>query len=86
MKKLPLVWVKHLTSKQAQKDSENVLRNSTQVLTRLSSIIEDLEQKVTSSESSLDDFTDPSWSHKQAFRNGQKATLKELKQLLEFIA
>ena len=86
MKKLPLVWVKHLASKQEQKDFELLLRNSTQVLTRLTEIYEDLEAKIAASESSLDDFTSTDWSHKQAFRNGQKATLRELKQLLEFIA
>ena len=83
-KNLPVVWTKHL--KGDSKDNfEQLLRNSSTVLSRLTEIIEEKEESLYKSSVSISDFDEPNWSHKQAFRNGQMSGLKEVRELLEFI-
>lgn len=80
---LSSAWIKHLPQDK-QKDFESLVRNSTQLLTRLKQIIEERERELNNSSYSLDDFKDPNWSHKQAYRNGGFAELKRLKEIIPF--
>jgi hypothetical protein len=43
------------------------------------------EEQILKQETTVDDFSNTDWAFKQAFRNGRKAQIKELKQLLSFI-
>lgn len=79
------MWVKHLQDPQARKDFEGLLRNNVQLFTRLEQILVEELDKITRSETNSDDFSDPNWSHKQAFRNGSKAQLSKLTELIQFI-
>lgn len=82
MKALPVVWIKNTSNKQ---EVEAAIRNSTTALSRLYDIVEEKEQVINSQELAVTDFDSPAWSHKTAYRLGQKAALKEIKDLLAFI-
>lgn len=82
-KKFSTAWTENLQG-QEKEDFEMIVRNSTLLLTRLKTILEDNERQVQNSGLSLSDFSDASWSHKQAFRNGQTAVLRKLKELIPF--
>jgi hypothetical protein len=84
MSKLNMVWTKHLQG-EAKTNFESLLRNSTTVLSRLRDILKEKEEDLTSQECSNDDFLQPGWEYRQAFRLGQKAQLREIQSLLKFI-
>jgi hypothetical protein len=79
---LSLRWSQHLNNKKEKEDFEFLVKNNTVLLSRLKNILEEEEQTIFTSETKLDDFSDPNWSHKQAFRNGQLSVLRKLKLLL----
>lgn len=82
-KPLSTAWTQNLQG-QAKEDFEIIVRNSTLLLTRLQQIIDEKERSLFASASSVSDFSDPNWSHKQAFRNGELAQLKFFKTLIPF--
>jgi len=82
VKALPVAWIKNTSNKQ---EVEAAIRNSTTALSRLYDIVEEKEQVINSQELAVTDFDSPAWSHKTAYRLGQKAALKEIKDLLAFI-
>lgn len=84
-KKLSVDWTKHCKDAEAKANFEQLVRNSTQVLSRLQSIIKERQTNLSSEENSSTDFDSPSWAYKQAFRNGKRATLNDLDQLLSFL-
>lgn len=79
-----LKWTEHLKTPKERQDFEVVLKNSTYITGRLYEILTDRMNDVLREETKLDDFKDPNWSHKQAFRNGRKQALKEVLDLLNF--
>lgn len=85
MKNLPVQWTKHLKDQDSRSKMEDTLRASKTALGRLLELVEERESELLRAETSLSDFDDPNWSHKQAFRNGKRSALKDLKELLEFI-
>lgn len=80
---LSSAWTQKLQG-QDKADFETIVNNSTLLLTRLKEIIVDQERSLHNLNTSLDDFKDPNWSHKQAFRNGQLAAYKLLKEIIPF--
>lgn len=82
-KTLALSWTNHLKG-DAKKDFEGLVRNSTTVLGRLKTIIEQREADILKDESSPKDYDSPSWAYKQAHNNGRKEELRRLKELLSF--
>ena len=83
MKPLSTAWTQKLAGEK-KADFEVIVRNSTLLLTRLKEILEEKENALLSLSSSVSDFEDPNWSHKQAYRNGTLTMLKEMKELLPF--
>lgn len=81
---LPLPWVRHLKDQDSKNRLEQAVRGSVTALARLHDLLEEQELTLNNQEASISDFEDPNWSHKQAFRNGQKNQLKEIKKLLAF--
>lgn len=75
-------WTKHLKTEGAKEDFRVLLGNSTALITRLRELMLEEINNIDNSEYLVSDFEDPSWSHKQAFRNGQKAALKKVVDLL----
>ncbi len=78
---VPLAWLKNV--KDADSFGE-LLRNNTQLFTVFRGILDDMYEELERGESSLEDFT-PEWAYKQAHRNGQRTTLRRLKELTDFI-
>lgn len=86
MKGLPTAWIRHLKDQSKKEEFEAVVRASSTALSRLYDLVTEKEADIYNHETSVAvDFNDPSWAFKQAFRNGQKSSLKEIRQLLEFI-
>lgn len=84
-KPLALVWTKHLRDSNEKETFEKTLRNSKVAIGRLAQILDDMERELSATETSIKDFEDPNWSHKQAFKNGQRSSIKDLRRLLDFI-
>jgi hypothetical protein len=84
-KSLSLAWTKHLSNDKEKEDFGSLVRNSTQVLSRLKAILEEELESQLKQETTLSDFSDPNWPYKQAFRNGSKATLNKLKDLFNYL-
>jgi hypothetical protein len=82
-KALNLVWTKHLNNPDDKEKLEQSIRASTTMAHRLREILEEEERQLDAAVT-LKDFEDPSWSHKQAFRSGEKARIRKLKELLDF--
>jgi hypothetical protein len=85
MSNLSIAWTKHLPPGKSKEDFEKIIRNSVMVMSRLRDIINEKEQELSRSETTEKDFETPSWAYKQAYRNGQRATLRDLKSLLQFL-
>lgn len=81
---LPLPWVKNLKTQEEKDKFEQIVRSSVTALSRLYDLLEEQERDLYNQEATLDDFTSVDWAYKQAFRNGLKANIKNLKQLLQF--
>lgn len=86
MSNLPVQWTKHLKDPKAKADFESLVRNSTTVLSRILEIIKEEELALIRSSVSIEDFKDPNWAYKQAFRNGESKRLKAMRELLSFIS
>lgn len=77
-----VVWTKHLRDDKERKDFITVLENSSLVLNRLKDILMEEIEVLDRQEGTIDDFKDPAWTHKQAFRNGDRARLRKLLDLI----
>lgn len=81
--KLSNLWVKHLRSPEDIEALNKAILGSTVLRNRLSEIIKEKLQALDNAECSVSDYDNPSWSHKQAHRNGQKASLVEVLKLID---
>jgi hypothetical protein len=84
MPNLSLEWFGSERDETRRKNFEGLVRNSSLVLGRLYEIATEWEEEIARS-TKLDDFETPSWSHKQAFRNGELNRIRRLKALLSFL-
>lgn len=82
---IPLVWTKHIKDPKKREDFVLAVRNSTVALTRLVEMAEEDLNTLNNSDFSTKDFDQPSWALRQAFKNGQRAELNKIKNLLNFI-
>jgi hypothetical protein len=82
---LPIEWTKNLKSKSDKEDFEKTLRNSTVAMFRLKEILESWDNGLNSKELREDTYADASWAFKQAHRNGERATIKKLLDLLSYM-
>lgn len=77
-----IAWTKHLKDPAAAKQFADYVKGSRQILERLKDIIQEDINNLDTNESSYKDFDTPNWQYKQAFRNGQRSTLKNIQRLL----
>lgn len=84
MTKLPLVWSKGLSEKDKEA-LEYVLRNNSILIPKLVEIIDQMIDEETRSETTLSDYDSPSWSHKQADRNGARRAYKRIRSLFSYM-
>lgn len=84
MKKLDSRWTRHLKGDEKE-EFQALVRNSTQVLTRLYNIILDEEERIYEAESKETDYSASDWANLQAHRNGRKQELRTLRKLVEHL-
>lgn len=83
MKKLSIEWFTGLPPERKE-DFEKLVRNSTILLRQLNVILDKWEDELNSAESKSADYDTPSWSHKQADRNGDRRRIRRMRELLSF--
>lgn len=84
MRKLSVEWFKGVDP--SKRDTfEQAIRNSTVAMSRLYELVDEWEKEIDSAEAKIDDYDNPSWSHKQAHRNGDRSRLRKLRDLLSFL-
>lgn len=81
--KLSNLWVKHLKDPEEIERLNKAILGSTTMRNRLVDILKEKLQALDTQECSVSDYDNPSWSHKQAHRNGQKASLVEVLKLID---
>jgi hypothetical protein len=84
MAKLSLEWLKGVPPD--RKDGyEQVIRNSTIMAERLLALCDEWEADLDRAECKIADYDTPSWSQKQAHRNGDRSRIRKLRDLLSFL-
>ena len=81
---LPAIWVKGKSSKDKE-DIEYILRNNKIMISALLKILTEMEDEELRAERDGGQYDTPSWSHKQADRNGALRTYAKVKQLFSFL-
>lgn len=66
-----------------KQDFVNAVANSTVLQTRFLEILNDMEEELTRYESNLDNYTGD-WAVKQAFINGDRSRIREIRRLFNF--
>lgn len=84
MARLSTEWTAHLQDLEKKKEFEELLFNSRTVLNRLQEILRRKGVSISNTESDLDSYDSPSWSHKQAHLNGERKSLKTILNLITF--
>jgi SET domain-containing protein len=77
-KQPPGVWTAHLSDKKDKEEFEAYVRNSRGVFDRALDLI---DNHMINEEVKPEDYDNPSWSHKQADKNGWNRALKKVRQL-----
>lgn len=80
MRQLSVEWTQGMTPDQKEA-FEKVIRNNSTLVKRLLEILDKWEAEANAKELSIDDFKEPNWANKQAFRNGDKSRIKKVKDL-----
>ncbi len=78
-------WIRQLKTEEERVNFKKTLLASRHVLRRLREILEEERNRLANQETSDKDFEDPNWSHKQAYRNGERKGLKYVEDLLHFL-
>lgn len=77
-------WTKNLTEQADKERLQKTILGSRVALDRLKELIEEEVKALDNQEASLTDYDSPSWSHKQAHRNGERGFAKKIIELLTF--
>ncbi len=75
-------WVKNLQTDEEKKRFESSLVSARLVLDRLTQLLTEEEEGIDRSEFLIDTYESASWASKQAHKNGQRATLQKIKNLI----
>ena len=75
------LWTNHLKTPELKESFANSVIGSKQVLDRLSQILRQEDEEITRTELSVSEYDNPNWSHKQAFKNGQRSVYRKLQLL-----
>lgn len=80
MTSLSVEWTQGMDPEQKKAFEQNI-RNNSVLVNRFLEIIDRWEKETTARELTIDDFKEPNWANKQAFRNGDKSRIKKVKDL-----
>lgn len=75
------VWFKDLTPTEKEQFKE-LFKNSPRLLGQLTKVLQNELDSAVRQESSIQDFDTPSWSHKQAWRNGYVSAFRHVIDLI----
>lgn len=81
---IPVIWFKNKTDKEKE-SIEYILKNNRILLDALIDVLNEFEQEEMSAEITLKEYDSPSWSHKQADRNGARRAIRKVKTLFKFM-
>jgi hypothetical protein len=82
LNKLPQTWLKGKTE-QEQAAIRSLLSNSSALIHEILHILDQLDNEEARAETNLTEYDNPSWSHKQADRNGARRAYRKIKQLFQ---
>jgi hypothetical protein len=80
---MPIRWSQHLQDDEEREKFKQTVKASQTALRRLVELLFQDLNSMTATEYTLDDFEDPAWGHKQAFRNGYKKAMVDYITLIE---
>lgn len=75
-------WTSHLSDQEKKVRFERQILSSSDVLARLYVILEEMETNLSRSELDPSVFKDPNWPYHQAYKNGKRAAIEDLKRLI----
>jgi hypothetical protein len=79
---MKLDWTKHLKNSEEKTRFENLILGSRPVIERLNKILEEYEKSLNRSETDLTTYETPNWDYRQAHKNGYRACLYRIQELL----
>lgn len=79
---MKLDWTKNLKETPAQENFKQQLYRSSDVLSRLSDLLTEYEKSLDRNETDPASFDTPNWDYKQAYKNGYRACLLKIKELV----
>ncbi len=77
-----MMWTKNLKTDEERTRFESTVRAARPVLERMAQLLSEEEVDITRTELSVDSYDNPNWSHKQAFKNGQRNILRKIQTLI----
>jgi hypothetical protein len=75
-------WTSNLSTETEINDFRNKVYGAKPVLDRIRQLLDEKEAAIDRSEIKLEEYENPNWSHKQAFKNGIRAACADLRLLL----
>lgn len=79
---MKIQWTSHLKTEDERKNFENRVLSAKDILERLAELIEDREKAINTVETGVNIYTVPGWEGALAHYNGEKASLKYIKNLI----
>lgn len=79
---MKLDWIIGQTEEEKTK-TKQLLQRSSAVFEKLTNILEDYEMSLDRSERDISQFDNPNWEYRQAYRNGFRACLNRIKELID---
>lgn len=78
-------WLQHCKTEKERDTVYKAVLGSKWLLSILQNIVKEEKQALYRAEESIEDFKDPDWALKQAFRNGERKGLRVVEDLLSYI-
>lgn len=75
-------WTKNLRDPEAKSKFENQIYSAKAVLDRVNTLLDEQLKNLDRSETDISVFDSPNWAERQAFKNGQRKSLQDLKTLV----
>lgn len=82
---LSVEWTKHLKTQEEKDKFASLVVNNRLLLSRLLEIIDDKLDAIERTECNQETYQNPAYASWQAHANGRRASLKDVRRLLEFL-
>jgi hypothetical protein len=76
-------WTKHLKTPEEKSRFENQVQSAKPVLDRLIQLIKEKTDSLDLSETREEQFDNPNWAHKQAYKNGLRSATQGFTKLID---